>query len=169
MEYYIDASYRSLNKKGEELCGDNVEYIKTEDGCILVLSDGLGSGVKANILATLTSKIAITMLREGSSIDETMETIVNTLPECRVRKLAYSTFTIIKLSDIGECYMVEYDNPPSFFYRDGCDLPIDKIERHINGKTIYESNFKFMPGDLLTVVSDGAVHAGVGELLKLAS
>lgn len=167
MEYYIDASYRSLNKKGEELCGDNVEYIKTEDGCIMVLSDGLGSGVKANILATLTSKIAVTMLMEGSTIDETMETIVNTLPECKVRKLAYSTFTIIKLSDNGECYMVEYDNPPCFFYRNGCDLPIDKVERHINGKTIYESNFRFLPGDLLTVVSDGAVHAGVGELLNL--
>jgi len=167
MEYYIDASYRSLNKKGEELCGDNVEYIKTADGCILVLSDGLGSGVKANILATLTSKIAITMLREGSSIEDTLETIVSTLPECKVRKMAYSTFTIIKLNNNGECYMVEYDNPPSFFFRRGCDYPIEKRKREIHGKTIFESNFTFLPGDLLAVVSDGAVHAGVGALLNL--
>lgn len=167
MEYYIDASYKSVNKFGEELCGDKVETVKTEDGCILVLSDGLGSGVKANILATLTSKIAVTMLKGGSSIDETLETIMNTLPECKVRKLAYSTFTIIKLNNNGDCYMVEYENPPTFFYRDGCDMSIDRKERVIKGKTIFESHFKFYPNDLLTVVSDGAVHAGVGEYLNL--
>ena len=130
MEYYIDASYKSVNKFGEELCGDKVETVKTENGCILVLSDGLGSGVKANILATLTSKIAVTMLKGGSS-------------------------------------MVEYENPPTFFYRDGCDMSIDRKERVIKGKTIFESRFKFCPDDLLTVVSDGAVHAGVGEYLNL--
>ncbi|MCS5421031.1 MULTISPECIES: SpoIIE family protein phosphatase [Psychrilyobacter] len=167
MEYYIDASYKSINKFGEELCGDKVESIKTEDGCLLVLSDGLGSGVKANILATLTSKIAITMLKGGSTIDETLETIMNTLPECKVRKLAYSTFTIIKLNNNGDCYMVEYENPPTFFYRDGCDVFIDRKERVIKDKTIFESRFKFYPDDLLTVVSDGAVHAGVGEYLNL--
>ncbi len=167
MEYYIDASYKSVNKFGEELCGDKVETVKTENGCILVLSDGLGSGVKANILATLTSKIAVTMLKGGSSIDETLETIMNTLPECKVRKLAYSTFTIIKLNNNGDCYMVEYENPPTFFYRDGCDMSIDRKERVIKGKTIFESRFKFCPDDLLTVVSDGAVHAGVGEYLNL--
>lgn len=167
MGYYIDTSFRSLNKKDEELCGDKVEYITTDEGSILVLADGMGSGVKANILATLTSKIAVTMLKEGASIEDTLETIASTLPECSVRKMAYSTFTIIKISNSGECYMVEYDNPPCFLYRDGRDYPITKIKRVIADKTILESNFKLLPGDLLTVVSDGAVHAGVGELLNL--
>lgn len=167
MSYYIDVSYRSLNKKGEELCGDKVEHISTEEGSILVLSDGMGSGVKANILATLTSKIAVTMLKEGAPIEDTIETIASTLPECSVRRMAYSTFTIIKIDNSGECYMVEYDNPPSFFFRDGCDYPLVKRKRQVGDKTILESNFTLKPGDLLAVVSDGAVHAGVGELLNL--
>ncbi|WP_372715185.1 SpoIIE family protein phosphatase, partial [Ilyobacter sp.] len=166
-EYFIDVSHKNINKFGEELCGDNVETVKTDDGVILVLSDGLGSGVKANILATLTSKIAVTMLKEGASIEETIDTITNTLPECSVRKLAYSTFTIIKIKNNGETYMVEYDNPPCFFFRKGCDYPLDKIERIVNGKKIHESHFKMTTEDLLVVTSDGALHAGVGELLNL--
>lgn len=165
--YYIDIAYCSVNKYGEELCGDHVETIKTDNGMIVVLSDGLGSGVKANILATLTSKIAITMLKGGASIEDTIVTITNTLPECQVRKLAYSTFTIVEIQNNGEVYMVEYDNPPVFYYRRAKPFPIYKEERQINGKTIYESNFKMEQGDLLTIVSDGVVHAGVGMTLNL--
>ncbi|MGL5656774.1 MAG: SpoIIE family protein phosphatase [Fusobacteriaceae bacterium] len=167
MDYFIDVSHKSINKKGEELCGDNVEIVKTENGVIIVLSDGLGSGVKANILATLTSKIAVTMLKEGASIDETIYTIANTLPECKVRNLAYSTFTIIKMNNNGDCSIVEYDNPAFFLFKKGKDFLVEKKSRIINGKKIFESNFILEPDDLLAVVSDGAVHAGIGQRLNL--
>lgn len=167
MDYFIDYASCSVNKKGEELCGDHVERIHTKDGVIIVLSDGLGSGVKANILATLTSKIAITMLKEGASIEETIFTITNTLPECQVRRLAYSTFTIIQMKTNGEVYMVEYDNPPAFYYRGNKKHPLIKTQREVNGKLIYESHFTMRVGDTLTIVSDGAIHAGVGKTLNL--
>ena len=108
---HIDIAWKSLNHYGEELCGDKVEIYHAPDSDILVLSDGLGSGVKANILATLTSKIIITMLKEGLNVDEAVETIAHTLPICKVRQVAYSTFYILQIFHDGKAYLVEFDNP----------------------------------------------------------
>ncbi|NLP46734.1 MAG: serine/threonine-protein phosphatase [Epulopiscium sp.] len=167
MSYFIDVAFDSLNKFGEELCGDNVEVIYTDKEVIVVLADGLGSGVKANILATLTSKIAGTMLKEGASLDETVDTMVHTLPVCNVRKLAYSTFTIVKIDYEGHVHMIEYDNPPFFLHRKDEEIDIKRESTPIQDKVIYESHFTIQDGDLLTIVSDGVIHAGVGALLNL--
>ncbi len=170
IEKFLDISYKSINKYSEELCGDKVEFINNDDNCIIVLSDGLGSGVKANILATMTTKIAATMLKNGASIYDTIKTIINTLPECKVRKLAYSTFTIIQINknnNVYDAYIAEYDSPPYFYYSHNRSFPIDKKERIIGSKKIYESDIHLELGDTICVVSDGAIHAGIGQMLNL--
>lgn len=167
MSFYIDASYISLNKDGEELCGDKVEIIRNSEGIILVLADGLGSGVKANILATLTTKIAGTMLEKGANIYETVDTIVNTLPVCNIRKLAYSTFSIIQIKYDGNLYAVEYDNPSFFLIRDGNLVTNKKENDNVDGKIISECMMNIKLGDTLVLVSDGVIHAGVSRMLRL--
>ena len=105
MKLKVDIAYKSLNKRNEELCGDHIELLKTENSTILILADGMGSGVKANILSTLTAKILGTMLYNGSSLDECVETIAKTLPICQVRQVAYSTFTILQIYEIGRAHV----------------------------------------------------------------
>lgn len=164
--YYVDVAYKSIIKDGEELCGDNVESAKFRDYSIVTLSDGLGSGVKANILATLTSKIAVTMLKEGTRIEDTIDTIAHTLPVCSERNIAYSTFTIIKAKSSGHVYIAEFDGPSFFLHRNGKSVPVNKTSRVINGKTVYESNFYMNKDMQLTVISDGVINASEGMILN---
>nr|WP_122012037.1 SpoIIE family protein phosphatase [Maliibacterium massiliense] len=167
MMMHIDVAWKSLNKYGEELCGDKVGIVRTEDSDILVLSDGLGSGVKANILSTLTSKIITTMLMEGSSVDEAVETIAKTLPICKVRQIAYSTFSILQLYRDGRAYLVEFDSPACILVRGGKLTEIPCEVREIAGKSVRESRFDIAIGDRFTLMSDGIIHAGVGAILNL--
>ena len=166
MSITVDVAYKSLNKFGEVLCGDKVELLQTGDSNIMILADGMGSGVKANILATLTSKILGTMFLNGATLDECVETIVQTLPICQVRQVAYATFSILQVFSSGEAYLVEFDNPSCIFIRNGVLMPIPRNIREVEGKKINEYRFQVQRGDALLLMSDGTIHAGVGQLLN---
>ncbi|HIZ21102.1 MAG TPA: serine/threonine-protein phosphatase [Firmicutes bacterium] len=167
MSVYYDVTSKSLNKKNEELCGDKVEVVNVEDGVIVVLSDGLGSGVKANILSTLTSKIIATMMRSGATLEDTVDTIIHTLPVCKVRHVAYSTFAILKLTTDGKAYLTEFDCPGCIHVHEGVAYPIEYTEREVGGKTIKEAAFDVEVGDVLALTSDGVMYAGIGAVLNL--
>ena len=115
-----DIGWMSLNKKGEQLCGDHVDIVpQGENSTVVVLADGMGSGVKANILSTLTAKIISTMMAEGLHVEDCVETIASTLPICAVRGVAYSTFTIIRIIENEEAEIIQYDNPFVVLLRNG--------------------------------------------------
>ena len=162
-----DTGYVSLNKKGEQLCGDRVEIIARNDNSLtLVLADGLGSGVKANILSTLTSKILSTMIENGMPIEECVDTIVKTLPVCSVRKVAYSTFTIIHVEENTTATLIQFDNPNVILLRGGKHWDYPTTNRVIEGKTILESKFPLQLNDMMIAMSDGAIWAGVGQSMN---
>ena len=163
----LESGYASLNKKNEELCGDRVESIVNGDYTTLVLADGLGSGVKANILSTLTSKILCTMVANEISIEECVETILQSLPVCKVRGVAYSTFSVIHMNSLGRGVLFEFDNPQAILVR-GCKcLDLDRTAMQILGKTVYKTDLALRKDDLIVVMSDGVIHAGIGMTLNL--
>lgn len=158
-----DIGYKSINHYGEQLCGDHVDIVEQgEDSSVIVLADGLGSGVKASILSTLTSKIISTMMAEGISIEECVSTIALTLPICSVRGVAYSTFTIIHLINNTTAELIQYDNPHVILFRDNENYDYPKSEINIDGKKVYKSVINLQENDTFIAMSDGCPHAGIG-------
>ncbi|MEE1356558.1 MAG: SpoIIE family protein phosphatase [Clostridia bacterium] len=158
-----DIGYKSINHYGEQLCGDHVDIVEpSDDSTVIVLSDGLGSGVKASILSTLTSKIISTMMAEGLSLEECVSTIAATLPVCSVRGVAYSTFTIIHLKNNQSAEIIQYDNPQVILIRDNVNYDYPKTEMNIGGKKIFKSVIKLRENDIFVAMSDGCPHAGIG-------
>ncbi len=158
-----DIGYKSINHIGEELCGDHVDVVEeNENSTVIVLADGLGSGVKASILSTLTSKIISTMMAAGLPIEECVSTIAGALPVCSVRGVAYSTFTIIHLLNNELAEIIQYDNPHVIIIRDYELYDYPKTEMNIGGKKIYKSTVKLEENDVFIAMSDGCPHAGMG-------
>ena len=158
-----DIGYKSINHVGEELCGDHVDVIDENDNStVIVLADGLGSGVKASILSTLTSKIISTMMAAGLAIEDCVQTIAATLPVCSVRGVAYSTFTIIHIQNNETAEIIQYDNPHVIVVRNYEVYDYPKNEINIDGKKIYKTTLKLQEDDVFIAMSDGCPHAGMG-------
>lgn len=159
----VDVGYKSVNHFGEQLCGDHVDVVEeNENSTVVVLADGLGSGVKASILSTLTSKIISTMMAEGLSVEDCVSTIAATLPVCSVRGVAYSTFTIVHIVNDETAQIIEFDNPKIIAVRDGALYNYPRTQTKIGGKKIYQSSISLRDGDVFIAMSDGCPHAGLG-------
>ena len=166
-DLWIETGWISLNHVGETLCGDKVEVFGGGDEDLtLVLADGLGSGVKANILSTLTSKILCTMISGGIPLEECVRTIASTLPVCSVRQVAYSTFTILQIQNNETAHIIQFDNPATIVLRKGEVFDYPRTTRVIAGKTIWESTFPIQVDDVFIAMSDGAEWAGVGMTMN---
>ncbi|MBN1837319.1 MAG: SpoIIE family protein phosphatase [Spirochaetales bacterium] len=167
MRLFYEWGTRQVHKYGEELCGDNIAVSRGTDAVILALSDGLGSGVKANILATLTTQIAVRMLEDELPIGEVVQTLSSTLPVCDVRKVAYSTFAIAHFHSGGSARIVEFDTPPAILLRRRRVQPLAYEERVLDGKAIRETELQLEAGDWVVFVSDGVLNAGIGGVYPL--
>lgn len=156
-----DIGVVSKNKDGESLCGDQCVVEHAGNSTTIILSDGLGSGVKANILSTLTATMLTTMLQGNVPLDECVTTVAETLPMCRERKLAYATFTILT-TEGDTVRLVQYDNPNAIFLKNGAVKRYNYSAHFIQEKELHESRLNMDAGDMLILFSDGVTEAGRG-------
>ena len=163
----IEVDHYQTAKRQQFVSGDIFlsQRLKDEDRVISVLADGLGSGVKASVLATLTATMAIKYTASSKDVRSSAEIIMNTLPICSVRKISYSTFTVVDIDSSGRTRIIEHDNPPFIFLRDGTQIPVDKQEvvlKKWNDRVILFSEFDMRLGDRIIFFSDGVSQAGMG-------
>ena len=166
MNITTEMASKSLNHVGEILCGDRVQMVHRSDSDILVLADGMGSGVRANMLSTLTSQIFGKMLLEGATLEECVETVVDTLPADPRTGASYSTFTVLQIFHDGRGILYEYENPGCIFIRDDSLVRIPENIQMISGKQINTYRFTAQIGDTFLIMSDGTIHAGLGRLMS---
>lgn len=167
-DFYIEVNSQQKNHDGERICGDVFlnKYIKEEDRVIAVLSDGMGHGVKANILATLTATMALNFTREHKEIDRIAEIIMNTLPVCSERKIAYSTFTIVDIESSGKANILEYDNPHAIILRGNQEFDpswkkvVLEKGKH-SGQVLRTCTFMPEKEDRIIFCSDGVAQSGM--------
>ncbi len=167
---HIEVHCAQKNYGNERICGDVflTKKLKEESRTIIVLSDGMGHGVKANVLATLTSTMALNFTEEHKDPERIAEIIMNTLPVCSERHMSYATFTIIDIEPGGEVSILEYDNPQTTILR-GTEVfepewnCIIMQSESNSGKEIKTCRFKPQKEDRIMICSDGISQAGLGS------
>jgi hypothetical protein len=169
-KFYIEVDCQQKNHEGERICGDVFlsERIKSEGRTIVVLSDGMGHGIKANMLATLTATMALNFTKEHKDVNRIAEIIMNTLPVCSQRKISYSTFTIIDIETTGTTTILEYDNPNTIIFRDNKKFDPEwkciTLQSEKNaGKELRSCTFQAQIEDRLIFCSDGITQSGLGS------
>lgn len=170
---FTDISCSQQNCKKERICGDTFLFRHIEGGTrsIAVLSDGMGHGVKANILSTLTSSIIINFDYRKNNVINMAEMVLKSLPVCSVRKTSYSTFSVVDVNQrTGYATIIEYDNPQSIIYRNNeplaCEWNSFVFSKHSQDKrnrTIRATSFEIQEGDRIVIMSDGVTQSGLGK------
>ncbi len=168
--FYIEVGAFQKNHIGERICGDVFlsRKVKEENRTIVVLSDGMGHGVKANMLATLTATMALNFTVEHKDVHKIAEIIMNTLPVCSERKISYSTFTILDIEDNGQTTIINYDNPDAIIMR-GEELytpewhTITLNSEANKDKEIKACTFKAQKEDRVVILTDGITQSGLGK------
>jgi hypothetical protein len=172
-DLFIEIESCQQNKHGQDICGDSfmTHKLPEEDRVISVLSDGLGHGLKANILSTMTATMALKFTASDVDLICSAETIMNALPVCRVRNISYATYTIVDIRMQTDISIVEMDNPPFLLIRNGeaISVPFKEVESpSLDERKMKTYSLKALPEDRLVIMSDGISQSGIGtEQLKL--
>ena len=167
---FVEVGFVQKSKFGQSVFGDVFvsNRLPEDDRIVCVLADGLGSGIKANVLATLTSTMAMKYVSSDIDIQRASEIIMSTLPICSKRKIGYSTFTIVDVRNDGTVKIIEYENPPYVLMRKGNVEKIEKKRLVIDAGTagnreLYYSCFAAREDDMLVFFSDGVTQSGIGS------
>ena len=172
-KYHTEVGHFQINHEGEKICGDVFlsKRIPEENRVLCVLSDGMGHGVRANVLATLTATISLNFSMEHKNANALAGIIMKALPVCSERKISYATYTIIDVSvESDNVSILEYDNPQTLIMRGNRIYEPEwthvKYEGDVKDKRVMDlKKCSFIPNieDRIVFCSDGITQSGLGK------
>ena len=167
-DFFIEIAHSQQFKKGQIVGGDTFlsRSLRGGERFVSVLSDGLGSGIRANVLSTLTASMAVNYLIHEKPLTDSLKSIMNTLPEDAGEKISYATCTIAEIDKSGETHIVEFENPDFILLRENKHIEprkkVVKITTRQGERILLESHLMLFLGDRLVFVSDGVTQSGLG-------
>lgn len=165
---FVEIASSQFAKSGNKVCGDKIltQKIVEQNRIITILSDGLGSGVKARVLADLTSSMAMHYAINHEPIERASKIILNTLPIDKQKNIGYSTFTIVDVHLDGWVNITEFDNPVIQIFKDNKPLILERKSFVVQGfgihRSVYTFSFVAEKGDRIVLMSDGVTQSGLG-------
>ena len=169
-KFFIEVNCQQKCHGEARVCGDVFisKRIREEGRIIVVLSDGMGHGIKANMLGILTATLAVNFTLEHKSVQKITEIIMKTLPVDSVKQMNYSTFTIVEIDVEGEVSILEYENPKTLILR-GANLHepewncvVLEGEKYA-GKEVLTTTFRPQKEDRIVFCTDGVTQSGLGS------
>ncbi|MDD5363632.1 MAG: SpoIIE family protein phosphatase [Ignavibacteria bacterium] len=166
---YIETGFSQINKNKQRVNGDTIQFKKvgSEKRFLFVLSDGLGSGIFANVLSNLTASMALNYRLRNEPVSRTARNIINILPVDGKRKISYSTFTLADVDYDGEVNIIELDNPSFILIRNGKRIFPEKTKIDVKAgeldRTVFAARIQLFSEERIIFFSDGVTQSGIGS------
>lgn len=143
--------------------GDTFAVLREVDALTVILCDGLGSGIKANISATFTMNRVLGMLKTGVSMREAFYYEVTSLNKQWGKGHPFAVFSLARILNNGDVSVLSYDSPAPVLASSLSAVVMKHRIFTIGKAVIYESNGTLTEGEGLLLMSDGITQAGLGN------
>jgi len=164
-EFYIHTSIhlKQSSKRTGDSCGDVFDSYRDASSTTLVLCDGLGSGLKANIYANMCCSRLIHLIKQGASIKKAFELVGKTMNDAWGKNTPFSVFTIARILNNGNTTIISYDMPPVVHISEGYASIIEGKISMWKKAVVYEASLHLKKNEGIVLLSDGITQAGLGR------
>ncbi len=162
---YIHTDIFSLqtSKKPGMPFGDVLGFRHNTDATTIILADGLGSGIKANITAQMCVSRLLSLIDHGATLREAFSAIVKTMNSAWGRHEAFSVFSVARILSNGYTTVLSYDSPPPLIVSQGIAKVLEDRVYTLEKAVICENIGRLEEGESLLLMSDGVTQAGMGK------
>lgn len=163
---HLDVATHSTPRHTGEPIGDVVRVTRDKAATVIILADGLGHGITAQVAATLYSARLAELLRRDFSLRDAFLKVAHDIHATRADGGLYAALVLARVRPSGETTILTYDAPAAIFV--GAQVASVLAGHTLDGERalIREAHCFLEAGEGLLLMSDGVTQAGLGRGLR---